>query len=70
MERYIAEQEMLSYRAAMICSVIAEVNRDPKKRKRAFTPDDFMPKKRGKLTGEQMASQVEAINIALGGITE
>lgn len=51
----------------MICSVIAEVNRDSKKRKKPFTPDDFMPKKRRKLTGEQMVNQVEAINIALGG---
>jgi len=53
----------------MICSVIAEVNRDRKRRKKPFTPDDFMPKKKAKvqLTGEQMKAQLGFINAALGG---
>lgn len=65
---YAAEQETLNYRGALICSVIAEVNRDRKKQKKPFTPEDFMPKRRkGKLTGEQMMDQVKAANIVLGG---
>ena len=61
---------MLNYRGAMICSVIAEVNRDRKKRKKPYTPSDFMPKKkktRVELTGEQMREQLGLINAALGG---
>jgi len=67
-KEYASEQEMLNYRGAMICSIIAEVNRDRKKRSKPFTPNDFMPKKKKmKLTGEQMRDQIEALNIALGG---
>lgn len=32
------------WRAAMIASIIANVNRDPRMRREPFTPDDFMPK--------------------------
>jgi len=32
------------YRAGMIASVLAEIHRDKKKRKRPFTVDDFMPR--------------------------
>lgn len=67
-KEYASEQEMLNYRGAMICSIIAEVNRDRKKRSKPFTPDDFMPKKRKpKLTSEQIMNQVKGLNIALGG---
>jgi len=59
---------MLNYRGAMICSVIAEVNRDRKKRSKAYTPSDFMPKKKkAELTGEQMMEQIKVLNIVLGG---
>ncbi len=30
-------------RTGMICATIANVNRDPKKRATAFTPEDFFP---------------------------
>ena len=70
-ERYATERESLDYRAALICSVIAEVNRDRKKRSKPYTPNDFMPKRRrGSSTGEQMMNQVKAMNIALGGEVE
>lgn len=66
-KEYVSEQEMLNYRGALICSIIAEVNRDPKKRSKPFTPSDFMPKKKMKLTDKQMTDQIKALNIALGG---
>lgn len=67
-KEYAAGQEMLNYRAAMICSIIAEVNRNRKKRRKPFTPMDFMPKKKkGKMTGEQMLEQVKTMNAVLGG---
>lgn len=67
-ERFASEQEVLNYRGAMICAVIAEVNRDRKKRSKPYTPNFFMPKKeKGKLTGEQIMNQIEVINMTLGG---
>ena len=63
----------MDYRAALICTIIAEVNRDPKKRGRAFTPKDFMPKRKAEreitkeLTGEQMLERAKIITSALGG---
>ncbi len=37
--------EVEDWRAGMIASVIANVNRDPKKRKEPYGPDDFVPKR-------------------------
>jgi hypothetical protein len=56
---------LLQYRAALICSVLAEINRDKKKRPKPFTPQDFMPKK--KLTKEQMMNNAKALTMMLGG---
>jgi len=51
----------------MICAVIANTVRT-KKRQRAWTPDDFMPKEERKvMTNQQMFAQVQAINSILGG---
>lgn len=41
---YLKEQERQDYRAALICSVLAEINRDPEKKSTPFSPWDFMPK--------------------------
>lgn len=52
----------------MVASVIAETNRNPKKRNRPFTPADFMPKRRrGAQTPEQQAALLRALTVALGG---
>jgi len=67
-KEYSREQKALNYRAALVCSILAEANRNRKKRKKPYTPSDFMPKKKkAKLTGEQMMEQIKAVNIALGG---
>jgi len=69
-KEYAGEQETLNFRTALLCSIIAEVNRDRKKRNRPYTPEDFMPKKKIKkveLTNEQMRQQLEMLNVALGG---
>lgn len=62
----------MDYRAALICSIIAEVNRNPKKRSKAFTPKDFMPKREAKkeLTGEEMLQRAKMIALTLGGTVE
>ena len=48
--------------------MIAEVNRDRRKRNKPYTPRDFMPKKKkAKLTSEEIMNQIKVANIALGG---
>ena len=46
--RYKGEQRRLDYRSAMICSILAEINRDRKRRIKPFSPEDFMPKEEAK----------------------
>jgi len=59
------------WRAALVASVIANVNRDPNKGE-PFSPEDFMPT-RAKARREkgtdwrQLLSVVEHINIQMGG---
>ena len=57
--------------AGIIAAVVAEVNRDRKRRSRPFHPVDFMPfheKGPGKeMTPDEILQKVVAINQALGG---
>jgi hypothetical protein len=72
--------ERQDIQAAMIVSAIANVNRDPKKQKRPYSPNDFMPKfdqnphpaspaaqGRGRQTPGQMLEIVKMLNAAFGG---
>lgn len=63
---------MLDYRAALICTILAEINRDRKKRPKPFKPMDFMPQRERKhLNDEQIKKRLESINMMLGGkVTE
>ena len=61
-------EDWLNYRAAMVCAVIANTVRDPKKKIKAWVPDDFMPiKERIYMTSKQMFAQIQAINAMYGG---
>jgi hypothetical protein len=66
-ECYAVDQEWLNHRSAIICAVIANVNRDPKKHKKPYTAQDFMPQKERKLSGEQIMKQAKTITMMLGG---
>jgi len=67
-ERYNNEQESLNKRTALICAVLANINRDPKRNPTPFTVDDFMPTKQEKeQTPEQMADMARMINTLYGG---
>lgn len=69
-ERYREGQKWLNYRAAMVCAVIANTVRDPKKKTSPWTPDDFMPtRERKRMTDEQLFARVQSINAMLGGKT-
>ncbi len=43
LERHIANIKRQDYHAALICAVLANINRDPQKKPDPFTPADFMP---------------------------
>ena len=51
------------YRAAMIVAAIYNVNRDPKKRKEPFTPDDIL----GKPKGNDMLETAKTLTEFYGG---
>jgi len=62
-------EERADRRIARLCSIIANVNRNPKKRPQAFSEEDFIPrpKQRKKQTNEEMLQMVVAMNRAFGG---
>lgn len=62
--------EVEDWRAAMVASVIANVNRDPKKRK-SYEPKDFMPRYEAPQVQEQSwEEQARLLALAFGGDIE
>jgi len=69
-QQYIEEQKKLDSRTALICAVLANINRNPKKRSKAFTIEDFMPsyeKGRQVKSAEEMLETVKLWNKVLRG---
>lgn len=69
-ERYTSNQEWLTYRSALICSVLANTVRDPKRKRTPFTPQDFMPGKKQtqpQQSAKQMFATVKMLNAAFRG---
>ena len=73
-EAWNQRQQIEDYRAGLLCAVIAEPNRDSKKHKQPFTPQDFMPlgNNEAKQTTHikdwrEQLSVVEKLNQILGG---
>ena len=71
LKRLDKRQEREDYHAALVASVIAEANRNPKKRHKPYTPVDFMPKKQKKAavpkTADQMIEMFRLWNASVGG---
>lgn len=66
--RYNDEQRRRDYRAAQICSVLAEIYRDRKKRVKPFSPQDFMvPEEKEEMDNPKMKRALERISQILGG---
>lgn len=65
------EQKALDQRAAMICAVIANCHRDPKKR--AYKIEDFMPQRETKkktlkdMKPQELIQYLTLMNTAMGG---
>lgn len=66
-EAYGDEQYKTNYRFASIVAAIYEVNRNRKKRKQAFTPEDFIGKKDKKQSTEDMIAVARNATLKLGG---
>lgn len=66
-------QERADWRAAMLAALLAEINRNKKKRRKPYTAQDFMPEYKptrsgnGQQTPNQMLALVEIWNAAFGG---
>lgn len=66
-DRVKENERRLDRRAALICSVIANVNRNKKKRSKPYGVEDFMPREKKKQTWQQQLKFVEGLTRALGG---
>ena len=54
--------------SARICAMLANINRDTKKRSRPYKEDEFMSGyKKKPLTPEQFAEMLKAVTVAHGG---
>lgn len=58
--------ETEDYRAAIVASTIANVNRDPKKQRRPLAPEAFMPRRDAKRQEEQSEGDIERIVMMWG----
>jgi hypothetical protein len=67
-------EERADLRSGIVASTIANVNRDPKRRRRAFRPEDFMPRfgprERKRSSWQEQLSLVEMLNAAHRGRDE
>jgi len=66
-----AKLERSDYQAALICCVLANINRDKKKKPTPYKVDDFMPKvveEKKKQTPEEQFTIVKMLNAAFGGV--
>lgn len=53
--------------AGRICSVIANANRDTKKRKKPYSEEDFLSGRKKGLTPDQFATMLKTITLCSGG---
>jgi hypothetical protein len=70
-KRHNDREEWLDYRTGLVCAIIANVNRDSKKKPEPFTPQDFMPQREQKpereLSPDDLLLQMRIMNAAAGG---
>ena len=65
-DRLLADRERQDYRAALVCTVVANAHRDSKQK--PYRPQDFMPKKKRSKTAQEMLEHVKVLHKALGGV--
>ena len=65
-KRFSISIDRKEYRVAKICSSIYNASGTKKRNKKAFSPDDFLPKK--EIVKVNLLKKVEALNIMFGGL--
>jgi len=57
-------------RMAQLMALIANVNRDPKRRKQPWTPEDFLPNRAPRRSGDvgDLRPRIDAAMAAFGGL--
>ena len=65
-EGYKERERRLDYRNGLLCAVIANCQRDPKKG-RPFQPQDFMPIDRREQSVQEQVAVAKALTLAFGG---
>jgi len=68
--KYKLNNDLADRRTARICMILANINRDSKRRKKPYSEEDFIPKPKKKMTVEQMELLLKAITMSLGGEVE
>lgn len=66
-EAYGEEQYKINYRFASVVAAIYEVNRDRKKRKKPFKPEDFVGKRDEQKSTDEMIEAARTATMKLGG---
>lgn len=67
MQRLKDEAKIQERFTGRICSIIANANRDTKKRRKPYVEEDFMSGRKKGLTPEQFATMLKATTLACGG---
>lgn len=60
-------EERADLRMAILAALIANANRDPKKRRKPYTPADFMPQFGDETEPQDVAEKAKAIFAIFGG---
>ncbi len=63
-------EELADWRMGMICAIIANANRNHRKKPTPFQPQDFMPKKQQEkktMTNKEMLEELKRATILMGG---
>lgn len=60
MQRHNIFLEWQNYQSALICSVLTNINRDPRKSK-VYTPQDFMPSRRAEKRKQSPEEMLEIV---------
>jgi len=69
LKRHALTIERQDYHAGLICAVLANINRDPK-RSKVFTPQDFMPGSRPKESKTQSPEEMFGIINLIYGVPD
>jgi hypothetical protein len=69
MKRFSDDERRKNYRAAMVMAAIFNVNRDPKKRKKPYTPEEILGEKKEKKDNDMLQTAKSLTKLFGGEVT-